>query len=58
MKRVQIRSMHCGGYNKSRVFDYILDENGEELLEIKNGKQTVMVSLSDVTKQIEEARKR
>ena len=46
------------GNKKPRVFDALIDtQDGEVYLEVKNAKQREIIRLTDVLRQIEEARR-
>lgn len=51
MQRVIIRNTKSSKTVKPRVFDALID-NGEVFFEVKNAKNSEVISLSDVLKQI------
>ncbi len=57
MKRVPIRNNNSPKSVKPRVFDALIDENGEIYFESKVNKNPEIVSLKEVFNQIEEAEK-
>lgn len=54
--RQPIRNMSSNGSAKPRVFDALIDEN-EVYLEVKNAKQKEVIRLTDVLRQIEDAKR-
>lgn len=54
--RQPIRNMSSNSSAKPRVFDAIIDEN-EVYLEVKNAKQKEVIRLTDVLRQIEDAKR-
>ncbi len=55
MQRVVIRNTQSTKKVKPRVFDALVDENADVYLEVKNGKSSERIALSDVLNQIEGA---
>ena len=55
--RQPIRNTSSDKDSKPRVFDALIEDN-EVYLEIKNAKQREIVRLTDVLRQIEEARRK
>ena len=56
MKRGTIRDNRSERRVKPRVMDYIRDDNGQEILEVKDGNVKKTILLSDLQKQIDELR--
>lgn len=54
MKRIAIRNNRSSRTVKPRVFDAIIDENNQVVLEVKNGANKERISLADVMHQIRE----
>lgn len=57
MTRSSIRDNRSDRKIKPRVMDYIKDDNGDELLEVKDGNVKKTILLQDFEKQIELLRK-
>lgn len=55
MKRIEIRNRESEKSVKPRVFDAIINDSGDVLLEIKNSRNLEIVSLIDVIQQIADA---
>lgn len=55
MQRIEIRNRNSNRPMKPRVFDALIDDDGEILFESKVNKHLEVISLIDVMKQIEEA---
>lgn len=56
MKRVEIRNNRSSKEVKPRVFDAIIDDSGQISLEVKNARNSEIISLVDVIRQIAEAK--
>lgn len=56
MKRIKIRNMNSDRKVKPRLFDALIADDGKIYFESKVNKNTEVVSLTDVMKQIEEAK--
>ncbi len=55
MQRIEIRNRNSNRPMKPRVFDALIDDDGEIFFESKVNKHLEVISLIDVMKQIEEA---
>lgn len=58
MKRGIIRDNRSDNKVKPRIMDYIKNDDGEELLEVKDGNIRKTILLSDLEKQIEDMRQK
>lgn len=54
MKRFAIRDNTCPKPIKPRVFDFVITDEGEKKIEVKDGKVIKSILLEDVQKQIDE----
>lgn len=58
MKRGIIRDNRSNSQIKPRIMDYIRNDDGEELLEVKDGSVRKTILLSDLERQIEDMREK
>ena len=58
MKRGIIRENRSDNQIKPRIMDYIRNDDGEELLEVKDGNVRKTILLSDLERQIEDMREK
>ncbi len=58
MKRGIIRDNRSDRQIKPRIMDYIRNDDGEELLEVKDGSVRKTILLSDLERQIENMREK
>lgn len=55
MKRISIRDRRSPNDVKPRLFDFLINDDGTQEIEVKNGKSKNKILLSDLEDQIKEA---